>query len=355
MTYFRDLTDFPENYGYLNARLRAHFSDFLGKDDYLRLAGRSLEDIELFLLDSRYGKSFRKGLVEYPLSAHSRIELALAETAAENLNHARKMAMGEPEDLLRVLLSGADLHNGRLLLRFFFTGASYDGNPMWHGYGTLPVNFFRQLWSSHSISHVIDKCLAFPHPLARPLAGAASSLSRGIALPASERVLLEGLLEYLEQMLDRHKSKNSSLVRDFLGRMIDIWNLNIWSRVAAGALEGDKAADIFIDRGTGLSIERLKSTSDPRQLLRGTLWESIVSISQPSGVAFLASRATRYFLLWQISLRRKDPLGIEVAIGFCAQQLIEWQNLNALVVGIDMGLSVGSIMEKMIIPGENPK
>ncbi len=64
----------------------------------------------------------------------------------------------------------------------------------------------------------------------------------------------------------------------------------------------------------------------------------------------IASRAARSFWLWQISMKRKDPLGIEVAVGFCALQLVEWLNLNALVVGIDMGLSVDSIMNKMIIP-----
>jgi hypothetical protein len=29
--FLKDLKDLPENYGYLNARLRAHFSDFLVK------------------------------------------------------------------------------------------------------------------------------------------------------------------------------------------------------------------------------------------------------------------------------------------------------------------------------------
>jgi hypothetical protein len=44
-------------------------------------------------------------------------------------------------------------------------------------------------------------------------------------------------------------------------------------------------------------------------------------------------------------------LGIEVSIAFIAHQLVEWQNLNALVVGVDMGLEVGSIMGKMVLPG----
>ncbi len=45
--------------------------------------------------------------------------------------------MGEPEDLMTVLLARADLHNGRLLLRYYFTGALYEGHPSGTVYGTL--------------------------------------------------------------------------------------------------------------------------------------------------------------------------------------------------------------------------
>jgi V/A-type H+-transporting ATPase subunit C len=65
----------------------------------------------------------------------------------------------------------------------------------------------------------------------------------------------------------------------------------------------------------------------------------------------MPAKAGRLFWLWHISQRRKDPLGIEVSIAFIAHQLVEWQNLNALVVGVDMGLEVGSIMGKMVLPG----
>ena len=348
--FYKDLTDFPENYGYLNARLRAHFSDFLEKEDYIRLAEKSLNGIEVFLLDTRYGKSFRKGLVEQPLSTHRRIGIALNETTSDCLNHARKIAMGEPVDLLRVLLSGADIHNARLLLRFFFTGFPHNDNPMWHGYGTLPVSFYRQLWNTRSISHVIDRCLAFSHPLARSIANAFSELGKGVALPGSERVLLIGILAYVEEVLDNHRSKNSIVAREFLGRSIDVWNMNIWSRVVSGILQKEKGSVQYIDKGAFIPLNKLNNSTDLEQLLGGTPWEDVLFDPHSKSVTLIASRAARSFWLWQMSKKRKDPLGIEVAIGFCAQQLVEWQNLNALVVGIDMGLPVDSIMKKMIIP-----
>jgi V/A-type H+-transporting ATPase subunit C len=349
--FFRDSTDFPENYGYLNARLRAHFSDFLGENDYRKLAGKSLEGIELFLLETRYGKSFRKGLVEQPLSSHGRIEMALADTSADILNHARSMAMGEPEDLMRVLLARADLHNCRLLLRFFFTGGASSRTPLWHGYGTLPESFFERLWKSRSITHVIDKCLAFPHPLSRSLGKACSELLKGSPLPVSERVLLEEVVEFFRQIIEKHRTKNADVVEEFLGRTIDIWNIHIWSRAVSGTMEPGKASRLYIPGGRFLKNDILEAAPGPEELFRSTPWESILSGSRGRSVGFVVSKATRIFWNWQISLRRIDPLGIEVAVAFIACQLVEWHNLNALVVGIDMGLSVESIMEKMIIQG----
>jgi len=349
--FFRDSTDFPENYGYLNARLRAHFSDFLGEDDYRKLAGKSLQGIELFLLETRYGKSFRKGLVEQPLSSHGRIERALADTSAEVMNHTRNMAMGEPEDLMRVLLARADLHNCRLLLRFFFTGAISGGAPLWHGYGTLPVSFFERLWKSRSITHVIDKCLAFPHPMSRSLGKACSELQKGSPLPVSERVLLVEIVDFFRQIIEKHRTKNGDVVREFLGRTIDIWNINIWSRAISGTMKIEKAKGLYISGGRFLAADKLENSSGPEELFRSTPWESMLSGSRGRSVGFVVSRATRIFWNWQMSLRRVDPLGIEVAVAFIACQLVEWHNLNALVVGIDMGLSVESIMDKMILQG----
>jgi V/A-type H+-transporting ATPase subunit C len=59
----------------------------------------------------------------------------------------------------------------------------------------------------------------------------------------------------------------------------------------------------------------------------------------------------REFWRWQISLRRKDPLGIEVAIAFIAHQLVEWRNLDSLVVGVSMGFEGDAILEKLILAG----
>jgi V/A-type H+-transporting ATPase subunit C len=49
-----------------------------------------------------------------------------------------------------------------------------------------------------------------------------------------------------------------------------------------------------------------------------------------------------------MGLMRKNPLGIEVAIGYVARQITEWQNLNTIVVGAALGLSPDGIFERLI-------
>ena len=349
--FLKSSKGFPENFGYLNARLRARFGDFLAREDYRRLASRSLEDIEVFLLDTRYGKSFRRSLIEQSLSTHRKIEMALADTSASVLSHTRNMAMGEPEDLISVILSRADLQNGRLLVRYFFIGIPYEMQPRWHAYGTLPVRFFAQLWKSPSVAHGIDKCLAFDHPLARALARALEQVVKGSSLPASERALLSGMLVCQERVLDSHRTKNSALVKEYLARTIDVWNLNIWSRVFSGVMQKEKAAELYLKGGFSLSPERLQGSPEPAGLLDSTPWENILDRSKGGPAEIAPGGAMREFWRWQISLRRKDPLGIEVAISFIAHQLVEWRNLDSLVVGVSMGFEGDAILEKLILAG----
>lgn len=345
--------DFPENFGYLNARLRARFTDFLVKEDYRRLASRQLEDIEIFLLETRYGRSFRKSLVEQPLSTHRRIEMALAETSADILNHARKMAMGEPEELIGVILSRADLQNGRLLVRYFFIGIHYEMQPRWHAYGTLPVKFLARLWTSRSIAHGIDRCLAFDHPLSKALARALDQVAKGSSLPACERVLLSEMLGYQEEVLGHYRTKDAALVRELLARTVDVWNLNIWSRVFAGVLQKEKAAEFYLEGGFSLPIEKLLRSSEPAELLASTPWEKALERSQGGGgpLVMAPGGVMGELWRWQISQRRKDPLGIEVALAFIAHQLVEWQNLDSLVVGVSMGFEGDAILNKLILAG----
>jgi V/A-type H+-transporting ATPase subunit C len=54
------------------------------------------------------------------------------------------------------------------------------------------------------------------------------------------------------------------------------------------------------------------------------------------------------FWRWQVKQLRKDPLGIEVAMAFRMWQIVEWQILTALAVGLSLGLRPEQITQSLI-------
>ncbi len=152
------------------------------------------------------------------------------------------------QDLMRFCWRGADLLAGRLLLRYFFTGAVYRGTRC----GTVAVHFLfllKQLWKSHSLSHAMNKCPALFH------LNTLSQVPRRQVVPTSgkDRPCLQAkgsfFLKYFLSLRDPEPSQEQEqeLVRELLGRSIDIWNMNIWSGVAADTIDREKAFGLFIE------------------------------------------------------------------------------------------------------------
>jgi V/A-type H+-transporting ATPase subunit C len=61
------------------------------------------------------------------------------------------------------------------------------------------------------------------------------------------------------------------------------------------------------------------------------------------------------FAIWQMKLYRHDPLGIEVAISYVARQLTEWQNMNILAAGLELGFESQEIVSRLTFPEEQQK
>jgi V/A-type H+-transporting ATPase subunit C len=53
-------------------------------------------------------------------------------------------------------------------------------------------------------------------------------------------------------------------------------------------------------------------------------------------------------LNWQKKLYRSNPLGIEVALGYVAMYLIEWENLNLLAVGLASRMNSEDLLKRII-------
>ncbi len=345
----------PGNYAYLNARLRAGISGFFGRKSFTRLASGTLQDLEVFLLESSYGKTFRRELVQNPHSVYQRIETALALGASDKLQKARNMAQGEPEVLFEVLLSRADLHNSRLLIRSFDQEGFRGPEPLWHGYGTLSRDFYHSLWICEGFQEIMDHCFANGHAVARALAASFSDIEIAGNVVRAERKFLSLFLDYFTKLLKKGRGSNARLVAEYLGRVVDIWNINIWRRTETGKVDMAEASGAFLPGGAHIEQKRLMQTKSIEDLLAGTPWSAIFGKNRVTGPADFQRKLSDTFTLWQCSMLRKNPLGIEVAMGYAARQILEWNNLHITSVGIAMGFSASDIMLRLTFPGEGDR
>lgn len=346
-----------ENYGYLNASLRARKSSFLEWEDFCRLAMGGKEDLEKVLLDPPYAESYRAQLVIGSRSPGGlgRIEEALSGGAGAQLLWVKKLAYGEPQLLIEIALSRGDLHNCRILLRAFTGSGKRGREPLWHGYGILPVSFFSTLWKTSLLVDASERALSFGHPLADILGSSLGEIRKGGEHVMAEQFLLRRMVGYFREQLTGIRGNNGVILREYLGRLIDLWNLGVWLRRRAGYRPMGQPGRNFLNTGAWLTVDRLEKVQVIRELVHGTPWGRVVrnidSVSPPDFQRDLQI----HFWKWQLELFRKDPLCIGVALGFIAMQIVEWNNLNTIAVGQAIGIAGPGLVKRLIPLGEVPE
>jgi len=318
-------------------------------ENYLYIAEKDLGGFEQFLLDSRYGENYREQLAVSNQALLGRIENAVADGSCKELLHIKNLAIGEPAVLMEVLLSRADMLNSRLILRALATKTIAGPPPRWHSYGALGSTFYDDLWKrSPSTMDIVERCYFNGHPFAIALADSLADINMGFDVQIAERTLLLGILGRLFKTINGFSSSNTKSVREFLGLTIDMWNIGIWIRERSGYLSPQSFSNIYIDGGTWLSKEKLTKAKAMADLIHGTPWRRVIrGIDEKSPRDFQRAISVSMWI-WQMQLFRTDPLGIQVSIGYIARQLVEWENLNLLAVGIAMGLSHENLISRLI-------
>ena len=336
-----------ENYAYLNALVRSRLSLFFRWEELVSLARGNLAGLEGAILSGRYGESYRYQLVTAEPSALKRIETALAYESTRQLSWLLAHASGEPKALLSVLLARADLYNFRLLLRSFAVSGGHMKEPLWHLYGSLPRSFYKSLFDCSSPMEAVERALSFNHPFVAPIAEALRQLEVDRNLLAAEGIFLVRFLEIQREIAMKFPTKNGRLVLEFLGRLVDLWNLGLWIRKRSGYDRGSTGME-YLTGGAWIDPRRLEEAEVVGVAVSGTPWQSITRrISAPSHHEFYRALNVEFWR-WQVKQLRKDPLGIEVAMGFSAWQIVEWQNLTALAIGLSLGLRPEQITQSLI-------
>ncbi|HOO64437.1 MAG TPA: V-type ATPase subunit [Synergistaceae bacterium] len=339
-----------ENYGYLNALLRSRLSYFLGKEEYETLLRRDVEGMESYLLESKYGGMYRNELVSREHNVLQRIEVALAMGMGNELLRMRKSAEGETRDLVTILLARGDLHNVRVLLRSFLPGSDRTyGEPLWHIYGIVPPEEMRLLWKSKNLQELVERSHDIRNPLGNALGNAAMNLLRGLEYWKVERGYLLDYRNYLFGVLASCLSSNGKLVETYLRMMVDMLNLGIWLRKEHGFHETDDSYEADYLGGGTISESALAQSRSLQEAVRGTLWTAMIRQIDEATPNLFQQALSRSFLRWQASFLRRNPLGIEVAMGYVARQVAEWDNLNYIVTGLALRYPKDKIRQRLLI------
>lgn len=346
-----------ENYGYLNASLRARKSSFLEWGDFCRIARGTRDDLEKVLLQPPYAESYRASLVLAGRSVGvlGRIEAALSEGAGRQLLWVKNTAQGEAHKLVEVALSRADLHNARILLRAFSVGGQRGKEPLWHLYGVLPASFFSTLWRTQGILEATERALSYGHPLSGILGASLAEMGKGSGQVLAEKVLLRRMVAFMRSDLKGIGGANGRILREYLGLLIDLWNLGVWLRRRSGSHHGGVPGGHFIEGGSALTVDRLEKVLVLRELVHGTFWGRVVRNIESVSPQDFQRELQVHFWKWQLGLFRRDPLSIGVALGFIAMQIIEWNNLNTISVGQTLGLSGAALIQRLIPLGDLPE
>jgi vacuolar-type H+-ATPase subunit C/Vma6 len=341
--------DESTNYEYVNAVVRARAARLLDRGVFLRLASGSLEEIELFMLESQYGARYREQLATGGGSLLGRIENALAAGAADILTDTALLARGEAFVFISLILSMGDLHNGRILLRASPGPLRQKNTPSWHRYALADKSFYDDLWRKHPTpAGGAVRCHEEDHDIARILGAAYLTLHESGDLFKAERSFYSGWANWWRKQSEGRKNSNGRRMTEYLGRLTDLWNFSIWLR--RGGKTGAKAP--YFPGGWGFSRDMLESSRDTEALFRNSGWIFSPDMKKGKSESDIFRSFQRIFYEWQRSLFRKDLLGADVLLGYSARAVQEWKNLSLIAVGVSLKMPPAEIGEHLFLPEE---
>ncbi len=337
-----------DDYGYLNARIRARMASLLKPDDYDELlAAQDIPALSSALRETPYGPSLPPGDPEI-----GGILLGIRRHLEKTVSEILGFSDGEPGELFRIILGRWDVQNLLTILRGKTRALpseeiARDLVPL----GSLDNTRLSELLKEPTPSDVLDRLASWNISLPIRITRELTRFVREGDLPSAEFYLYDGYIRWAQERLG--KRENEAMVKEFLDSLADTRNI-------VGALIYLKNGVKPLGRVKFLPGGKLKPYH-LRKLERCDTYEE--------GVAFL--RTTRYkwafpsadiplaeterrleagALRFALSKRvHGDPLGVGIGLSFLKAQETEAVNLRTIALGVAYGADRREIKEALIL------
>jgi V/A-type H+-transporting ATPase subunit C len=341
-----------DDYGYINARIRAMKAQLLKEEDYDDLLGKkSLEDIKAALRKTSYAEDIQRfeGREERTLDV---LIGAYRLNLERSLHKLTRISSGEPYILFQTMLAKYDVYNIKTILRGKMRGVeARDIRASLLPAGVLDEARLNQLVDQPDPSKVVDLLatwgIAFPFVIGRELV----------------RMVREGNLQQIEYYLDESYFKwafsylnggggNKNKVREILEGLVDTRNImatllllkeGIKPLGRIKFLPGGKLSSLMKRR-----LEEAETLEEGMEIVRNTPYGRSLGERETKDLPIIERIFEKVILEKALSMRHGDTLGIGVGISYIWAKEFEVVNLRTLTFGVAFQLDRPRIREQLI-------
>ena len=223
-----------DDYGYLNARIRARRSRLLPEGFFREALGLTFSELVKVLGESIYGPDLTGGSM-------SDIDRAVTLHLNRTVGDLPRMVSGGAREAVHLMLLRTDLGNVKTVLRGKSLGWSAGEIAGLLGGGTLPQSLYGAMAEAPDVPSLAQILSLLGHPLAKIL--------REASKISSEPLEVEGSLDhaFYQEVLRRAEQLGSPYLVDFIRFEIDALNLATGVKLFAVGFNG--ASDRFFIRG----------------------------------------------------------------------------------------------------------
>ncbi len=328
-----------DDYGYLNARVRAMNGRLFKEAEYLTFLSQiDLKQLVESLLASHYAEEMSTTQAELGTGLQS-IEKALRQNLRNTLQKILSMCSDEPLRLISLLLNRWDIFNIKTILRGKQANKGVDEileaiMPI----GELDEAKLLELAKQPDIKAVVDMLATWGFPYAYPLSKAMPEF-----VEKGDLALLDKALDeyYFERALSQTKERtdNEQLVREIIKEQIDYLNVVIALKLL-GKKERLEAKEFKFVPGGRLRHTFLSTLAQAKDLAEALDELEKLDFVPPAKTAAEVRSLTemerslegKLVEKWA-KLFSKDPLSISSIVGFLGRKLNEFVNLRIIVRG----------------------